>query len=176
MTAFRSVSPLFSVAGQIGASDILKARSQGFRKVISNRPDHEEGVDFSSNEAASLAVQNNLDYAYAPAENHLIYKDETIERFIDELRDQPGPVLAYCRSGTRCTILWALAASRFQPAQLVFDYLMSQGFEEFDILAPEMEEQSSKYLADRSAGSEIPQVLRIFKGKADLESGSSRAA
>ena len=177
MVVFRSITPLFSVSAQIGAGDILKARSQGFLKLINSRPDHEDGVQFRSNEAVSIASQNDLDYAYVPAENHLIYQDETINQFIGELHNQPGPVLAYCKSGTRCAILWALAASRFQPARDVLSHLIASGFEELDILEADMEEQSARYLSADCHNENIPAVFRLpielVEGEA---SASSRAA
>jgi len=114
MTSYKTLNSHFSVAAQIKSGDILRARAQGFQAIINNRPDSEQGVLFPSVEAQALAQRHGLDYLYLPTENHMIYRDETIEGFIRALEGQEGPVLAYCKSGTRCTILWALAASRFQ--------------------------------------------------------------
>ena len=161
MGEFRKLNSNFSVSGQFGVSDLLKARNYGFHTVLNNRPDHEPGVTISSAEAGLLAKENGLNYLHDPMENHLIYRDETIDRFIKNLVGKPGPVLAYCRTGTRCTILWALAASRFQPAELVFEFLMMNGFEEFDILEDDMAEQSRLYFANSFRAIEIPDVFKL---------------
>ena len=161
MAKFRSITPLFSVAGQISTLDIVNARLQGFTTVLNSRPDHEDGVQFHSNEAVSVAMQNDLEYAYVPAENHLIYRDRAIEEFIDALSQRPGPVLAYCKSGTRCAILWALAAARFAPAAEVLAYLEAQGFDEFDILEADMAEQSARFLAANRRDAIVPAIFRL---------------
>ena len=161
MSKFRKLNSYFSVSDQFGASDLLKARNSGFHTILNNRPDHEPGVTISSVEAGLLAKENGLNYLHDPMENHLIYRDETIDRFIKSLVGKPGPVLAYCRTGTRCTILWALAASRFQPAELVFEFLMASGFEEFDILEDDMAEQSHAYFVNSISAIVIPQVFKL---------------
>ena len=176
MTEFRALSPRFSVAAHIEAGDLLKARAEGFHTVINNRPDEEQGVTFASKEAGSLARTNELEFIYLPTENHLIYRDETIERFIGALEGQSGPVLAYCKSGTRCTILWALAASRFQPAEQVFHHLMANGFEQFDILEEDMAEQSRTYLADDYAPEMVPAIFRLTTLEDQLSQNASQAA
>ena len=161
MSTFRKINSNFSVSGQFDTSDILKARADGFHTVLNNRPDHEPGVTISSTEAGLLAEKNGLNYLHDPMENHLIYQEDTIDRFIQSLIGKPGPVLAYCRTGTRCTILWALAASRFQPSNKVFDYLMANGFEEFDILEDDMAEQSRANFSIENTAADIPEVFKL---------------
>lgn len=176
MTKFRTINSRFSVAGQITESDIVKVRAEGFRAIINNRPDDENGVEFPSQNAGDFAWQNDLNYLYTPTENHVVYRDETVDRFIRSLEGQAGPVLAYCKSGTRCTILWALAASRFHPSELVFNHLMAMGFKEFDILEEDMADQSRRHQGASFPKSAVPEIFRLTVKDENLAEADVRAA
>ncbi|MFY8092738.1 MAG: TIGR01244 family sulfur transferase [Niveispirillum sp.] len=99
-----------SVSPQVTEQDIRDAHSAGFRTIINNRPDGEEPGQLSSAQAGQLARELGLTYVYQPATG------PTLERIADDfgraLTASPGPVLAHCRSGTRSTILWALAEAK----------------------------------------------------------------
>jgi sulfide:quinone oxidoreductase len=79
----------------------------GFKTVINNRPDGESEDQPSSAELAAAAEAAGLEYAHQPVVGNNI-TDVDIEGFdaIVSLAEQP--VLAFCRTGTRCTTLWAL--------------------------------------------------------------------
>jgi len=164
MREFKIINPRFSVSAQIEADDLARARDQGFHTVIDNRPDNETGVEYASLNAETDARAVGLEFIYQPTENHLIYNDQSVDGFIDALDGQSAPVLAYCKSGTRCVILWALAASRFQPAEQVFEYLMENGFEDFDTLDEDMADQSRRYFEDASVGVVVPEIFRLDLG------------
>lgn len=176
MTEFKAINAKYSVAGQLANGDIAMARLNGFLSVIDNRPDHETGVTISSDEASVQARENALNFVYAPMENHLIYQDETIDRFIAAIDTLSDPVLAYCRTGTRCTILWALAAARFQPAKLVLDHLMANGFEEFDILDDDMADQSRRYFETASQPVVVPEIFKLSAVSKERVTEQSKAA
>lgn len=99
-----------SVSPQVTEQDIRDAHEAGFRTIINNRPDGEEPGQLSSAQAGLLARSLGLVYVYQPATG------PTLESLADEfgrtLTTAPGPILAHCRSGTRCTILWALAEAK----------------------------------------------------------------
>jgi len=176
MTDFRAINPSFSVAAQIDREDVVKARELGFHTLINNRPDAEPGVEFPSQNADIAAQHAGLEFVYRPTENHLVYSDLSVDGFITALSGRSAPVLAYCKSGTRCAILWALAASRFQPSDQVFDYLMEQGFEELDMLDEDMADQSARFLGDSAHGANIPEIFRLELSPAQSASNRSKAA
>jgi uncharacterized protein (TIGR01244 family) len=89
---FRTIDETLLVAGQIALDDLATAAAQGVRTIINNRPDGEHA---------------GLGYAYIPVD-HSGFSMEQIEAMTAALA-QPGPALAFCRSGTRSTFLWALA-------------------------------------------------------------------
>lgn len=97
-----------TVAPQIALSDIPDIKAAGFAVLMCNRPDGEDfgQPDWADMEAAAKA--EGLETSFLPMstrEDALAVRDE-FRRVVDEA---PGPVFAYCRSGTRCEILWMAA-------------------------------------------------------------------
>lgn len=109
MTAFRQITPDFSVAGQIDATDVQRLAELGFKTIVNNRPDREEPSQPSAAEIKAAAEAAglrflNLSYAGQPSPG-------VVAEMAALLEDASGPVLAYCRTGTRSTKAWALAAA-----------------------------------------------------------------
>lgn len=117
---FKSVTPLFAVAGQITTRDLADASGQGFAAVINNRPDNEEPGQPGAAELAEAATALGLAYHVIPVGRAGLSHD-IIEATNAALAAAPGPVLAFCRSGTRSISLWALAraAAGEEPHQLI---------------------------------------------------------
>ena len=99
-----------SVSPQVTEQDIRDAHAAGYRTIINNRPDGEEPGQLSSAQAGALARQLGLGYIYLPATGPTL--EMVAPDFAKALATAPGPVLAHCRSGTRCTILWAFAEAK----------------------------------------------------------------
>lgn len=97
-----------AVGPQIGPGDAETLADLGFRSIIANRPDGESSDQppFAWIEAA--ARQHGLETRYIPVVASRIGSDD-IEAFRNALRELPKPVFAFCRTGTRSTLLWALA-------------------------------------------------------------------
>jgi uncharacterized protein (TIGR01244 family) len=114
MTDFRKVTDDFSVAPQIELSDLARAKAEGFAMVINNRPDGETPDQPSSAEMQAAAEAAGLAYAHIPVRGGPTAEQVEMERQI--LAEAKGPVLAYCRSGTRSIVTWsigeAIAGSR----------------------------------------------------------------
>ena len=93
----------------IVAADIPGLAATGIRRVVNNRPDEEEPGQPTSAEIEAAARAAMLDYSHIPiAGGFPTVRIEAMAEALDH-----GPVLAFCRSGTRSTFLWALArASR----------------------------------------------------------------
>ena len=112
MTQLRRIDETISVAAQIAPEDISLFAEQGFALVINNRPDDEEAGQPSSAAIRAAAEAAGLDYVAIPTVMGGM-SSQQVEAMAKALADAPGPVLAYCRSGTRSCNLWALAeASR----------------------------------------------------------------
>lgn len=98
-----------SVAAQISAADLPALAAQGFRSIVNNRPDHEEPGQPTSAELEVAAQQAGLAWRHIPVSGGG-FSDDQVRAFAEALEQLPGPVLAFCRSGTRCSALWALQA------------------------------------------------------------------
>jgi uncharacterized protein (TIGR01244 family) len=107
MTEFRRITPDFAVSGQIDATDVGRAAADGFKTIVNNRPDNEEPGQPSGAEIKAAAEAAGLAYRNLP------YAGQTPPGVVGEtallLEQAKGPVLAYCRTGTRSTKAWALA-------------------------------------------------------------------
>jgi len=106
MTDFRKVTETFSVAPQIELGDIVRARAEGFTLLINNRPDGEAPDQPSSAEMEAAAKAAGLAYVHIPVRGGPTPEQVEIERQI--LAEATGPVLAWCRSGTRSIVTWSI--------------------------------------------------------------------
>lgn len=112
MTNLRRIDDGISVAPQIAPEDVPLLAEAGFAYVINNRPDGEEGGQPAGAAIRAAAEAAGLGYAAIPV-THAGFSAAQVEAMVDALAEAGGPVLAYCRSGTRSCNLWALAeASR----------------------------------------------------------------
>ena len=136
----RKIDDTISVAPQITYTDVAEAARLGFRTLVANRPDKEEFGQPTMVDIEAAALENGMTWVYMPVESGNIL-DEDVDRFGAMIQDSEKPVLAFCRSGTRCTVLWALNAVRTSPAQDVFDKARSAGYD-ISGLAPRMAQQS----------------------------------
>ena len=102
-------NPNFGTAGQIEPSDVDQIAKQGYRSIINNRPDGEEGPEQPSNASISaMAKEHGLEYAYLPVVSGAITPEQVVE-MARLLKAMPQPILAFCRSGARSTFLYQLA-------------------------------------------------------------------
>lgn len=111
MSDFRPLTPTYSVAPQIGLDDVAAAKAAGFGLVINNRPDGEDPGAPQGADIAHACAAEGLAYAAIPV-GHAGFSHAQLDALDTLLSDATGPVLAYCRSGTRSTHLWALTRAR----------------------------------------------------------------
>ena len=108
MTEFRPLDEKTVVAGQIAPSDFEEARRHGVTMVVNNRPDGEEPGQPTSAELEAAAEAAGLDYRHIPISRGLgPAQVEEMVSALSELGD--GKMLAFCRSGMRSTLAWAVA-------------------------------------------------------------------
>ena len=98
-----------SVSPQIVADDFAAIVRAGFRSVINNRPDGEEGAQPLSDQLALTAAEQGLAYRHLPVVSGNITAGDAAD-FSRAMQTLPLPVLAFCRTGTRSASLWALQA------------------------------------------------------------------
>jgi uncharacterized protein (TIGR01244 family) len=110
MTDFRKVTDNLSVAPQIELADVARAKAEGFRLVINNRPDGESPDQPSSADVEAAARAAGIAYVHIPVRGGPTQEQVDIERQI--LAEAEGPVLAYCRSGTRSIVTWSIGEAQ----------------------------------------------------------------
>lgn len=103
-----------AVAPQITAADLPALRAQGFRAIIVNRPDGEGADQPGHAEIEAAARAEGMALRYVPVTGGMI-GDADVAAFDAALRELPGPVLAYCRSGMRSATMWALSQAEQHP-------------------------------------------------------------
>ena len=108
METIARLTPFLSVSPQIGERDLGVVAAQGFKAIINNRPDGEAEDQTSSDDLKAAARRNGLDYRHIPVISGKV-GDDDVAAFAEALSELRGPVLAFCRTGTRSTTLWALA-------------------------------------------------------------------
>ena len=111
MADIRSINDRISVAPQIVPEDIAAIKAAGFVAIVNNRPDDEEGGQPSGDTIRAAAEAAGLAYSAIPV-THAGFSHPQIDAMAAALTAADGPVLAYCRSGTRSCNLWALAAAK----------------------------------------------------------------
>ncbi len=110
MADIKRVTDGFSVAPQLALEDFPELAAMGFRHVINNRPDGEGFGQPSSKAAAAAAKAAGLTYVHAPFAGSP--PPDAVAAVTAQLADAKGPVIAYCRSGTRSITAWALAQAQ----------------------------------------------------------------
>jgi len=108
LPALRQLSPSLWVTGQITETDLPAIAEAGFSTLICNRPDGEDPGQPGHLAIAQAAERLGLGFAFLPVVGGGIGAAEA-QAFAALLAAAPGPVLAYCRSGQRCTVLWDLS-------------------------------------------------------------------
>ncbi|MDE2042047.1 MAG: TIGR01244 family phosphatase [Alphaproteobacteria bacterium] len=106
--SFILIDENFSVSPQIDVADVQQAAAEGYKLIINNRPDNEVARQPLNAELEQIAQELGLAYKSIPITPPDFLPHE-IEAMAETLRTAPGRVLAFCRSGTRSTLLWALA-------------------------------------------------------------------
>lgn len=105
----RAIAPDIAVAPQIDPSDMREIAAAGFTAIVNNRPDGEDFGQPDGDAVAAAALAAGLRYT-AIAVTQAGFPHPQIDAMAAALAAAGGPVLAYCRSGTRSCNLWALAA------------------------------------------------------------------
>ncbi|MEN9683326.1 MAG: hypothetical protein RLZZ427_1077 [Pseudomonadota bacterium] len=109
---FRELNPRIFASPQITLADVAEAARQGITLIINNRPEDESDDQTPGAAIAAAAAAAGLAYVAIPV-THAGFSEGQVKAMAAALAAANGPVLAYCRSGTRSTLLWALAeASR----------------------------------------------------------------
>jgi sulfide:quinone oxidoreductase len=116
---FKTITDAITVSPQVCPDDLTAIKDAGYRAVICNRPDGEAADQPTFEEIEAAAKKVGLEARYLPIVAGKV-SDADAEDFGTALTELPGPVLAYCRTGTRSVTLWSLAsADRLEPSDIL---------------------------------------------------------
>jgi uncharacterized protein (TIGR01244 family) len=110
MADIRRVTDGFSVSPQLALEDFPQLAAMGFRHVIGNRPDGEGMGQPTSQAVEQAATAAGMTYVHAPFAGQPTA--EAVEAVTDSLAAAKGPVIAFCRSGTRSVTAWAYSRAK----------------------------------------------------------------
>jgi cysteine desulfurase len=111
-----TLSSGFCASRQIAPGDLKAIHNAGFRSVICNRPDG-EGADQPSFDAIAVAaLELGMDARYLPIAPGGIGEAE-VDAFGALVDALPKPILAYCRTGNRSSMLWNRLTERLHAEQ-----------------------------------------------------------
>lgn len=124
----RPLTQEFAVSPQIDAAHVREVAGAGFQSILCNRPNGEElgQPDFEAIEQAALA--EGMEVRSVPITSGMITPD-SLAAFDQALQDLPQPILAYCRSGTRCTMLWAAVEHGRRPDEEIIERAAKAGYD-----------------------------------------------
>ncbi len=129
MSQFRRLSESVLASPQITLDDVATAAREGVTMIICNRPDDEDPDQLNSDAVRQAAQAQNIAFVSIPI-THSGFSQPQIAAMVDSLQSAQGPVLAYCRSGTRSTLLWALArASQGADPETLANQALAAGYD-----------------------------------------------
>ncbi|WP_146344079.1 TIGR01244 family sulfur transferase [Falsiphaeobacter marinintestinus] len=115
----RHITPDYAVSPQITAEDAQAIADAGFKLVICNRPDAEVTPDLAEETIRAAVEAAGLRFEALPLTQETMTLDNAA-RHRALMESAEGPVLAYCRTGTRCSVVWALGhASILSPDDIL---------------------------------------------------------
>ncbi|AUG53146.1 TIGR01244 family sulfur transferase [Thalassospira marina] len=106
----KRLSDELTVSPQVPLEAIPAIADAGFKTIMCNRPDQEDPGQPSFDEIRAKAEECGLETVFLPVVSGNVQEADA-DAFGDVLAKATKPVFAYCRTGTRCTILWSLASA-----------------------------------------------------------------
>jgi uncharacterized protein (TIGR01244 family) len=110
MARIAQLEPDIFVAWQLVESDFADLAAGGFRSVVNNRPDGEAPDQLPNAQAEAAAQRHGLHFRFLPVSSVTVTNDDVVDTFACLMVELPRPILFYCRTGTRCTMVWAQAS------------------------------------------------------------------
>ena len=101
------LTPVYAVSPQINPEDFSALVEAGFTTIINNRPCSEIPPSHQADVMKIAADAAGLNFIVLPATQEMMNPDLAAQQK-EVCAQSDGPVLAYCASGTRCTIIWAM--------------------------------------------------------------------
>jgi uncharacterized protein (TIGR01244 family) len=133
----RQITETYTVAPQLEPGDMATLAAQGVTTVICNRPDAENPAPLQAAAMQAAAEAAGLTFVFNPVTGGQLTMDN-VEEQRDAIDAAEGPVVAYCASGNRSTIVWALGMAGDLPTDEIIARGETWGYQ-LDWLRPQIE-------------------------------------
>ncbi|MBI1218791.1 MAG: TIGR01244 family phosphatase [Rhodobacteraceae bacterium] len=124
----RPLTESYAVSPQIDPDDVDAIRAAGYVTVINNRPDAENPPERQSAAVRAAVEAAGMTFVENPL-SHGNLTEEIVTRQRDAIAEASGPVFAYCASGNRSSVLWALAQAGARPVDELIDLPARFGYQ-----------------------------------------------
>lgn len=124
----RVISPNYAVSPQILIEDLPAIKAAGYVAIINNRPDMEIPDDLQDAAMRAAAEAAGLGYTVNPV-THAGLNMDMVDIQQAAIDAAGGPVLAYCASGTRSSIVWSLAQAGKMPTAEIIAATAKAGYD-----------------------------------------------
>jgi len=124
----RQLSDQYAASPQIDASDVPAIAAAGFGTIICNRPDNEVPPSHQAQAIEAAAKAAGLAFVVIEV-THQGLNDTMVNAQRDAIDASSLPTLAYCASGTRSTIVWALGQATDHPADELISAAQNAGYD-----------------------------------------------
>lgn len=112
----RALTPSYAVSPQIDLADLAAIKAAGYTTVIDNRPDGEIPDALHTDNMRAAAEALGLTFVANPVVGGALTMDN-VQTQAEAIATATGPVFAYCASGNRSSIVWALAEAGKRPTE-----------------------------------------------------------
>jgi uncharacterized protein (TIGR01244 family) len=134
----RTLSGNYAVSPQISVDDVQAIADSGIKLVICNRPDSEVPPSHQAEVVGAALRDAGLRFEVLPL-THQTMTPENVARQAELVASETGLVLAYCASGTRSSVVWALGQARTRGADEILSDTAAAGYQ-LDGLRPMLEQ------------------------------------
>lgn len=124
---FKKLTDDVSVAAQISVAEVDIAAEEGFKTIICNRPTAESGQP-DQQEMEAAVEKAGMKYVHQPVVSGGV-TFEDVAGFGELIHTMEKPILAYCRSGTRCSTLWALSEAPNRDIDEILNATAAAGYD-----------------------------------------------
>ncbi|MEW7006484.1 MULTISPECIES: TIGR01244 family sulfur transferase [unclassified Lentilitoribacter] len=107
----RQVTENYAVSEQITVEDIAEIKAQGFKCIVCHRPDDEEPNQPRFDDIKHAAEAAGLKIRHIPVTSAGLTMEAVLE-MVDAIEEMDQPMLGYCRSGARSTVIFKNAEAK----------------------------------------------------------------
>lgn len=131
------------VAGALAIEHMADLAKRGIKTIINVRVDGEHPEQVAGADAMLAAGALGLAYVHIPASPYDVFTDQVVDAAARTFASAAKPVVIHCAVGQRAAIVWAAAAARSQPVEMVLARLANAGFE-LDFLRDDLDAQADR--------------------------------